>query len=57
MWRHGDGAVVTWEMEDGAYVRNHNIAFASTGWRIEGLGDFDGDGDSDSSGATTTARW
>ena len=34
-------------MEDGEYVLNHNIAFASTSWQIAGTGDFDGDADSD----------
>jgi FG-GAP-like repeat/RTX calcium-binding nonapeptide repeat (4 copies) len=47
LWRHTDGAVVTWEMENGEYVSNHNIAFASVGWEIEGLADFDADGDAD----------
>jgi hypothetical protein len=41
MWRHRDGAVVTWELENGGYVVNHNIAFASTGWEIRGTGDED----------------
>ena len=47
IWRHHDGAVVTWEMEDNDYVHNHNIEFASTGWEIDGTGDFDADGDAD----------
>jgi 6-phosphogluconolactonase (cycloisomerase 2 family) len=47
LWRHVDGLVVTWEMENGQFFTNHNIAFASIGWEIQGLGDFDGDGDSD----------
>jgi hypothetical protein len=34
-------------MEDGRLVGTHSIAFASTGWQIEGTGDFGGDGDSD----------
>jgi len=34
-------------MENGGYVVNHNIEFASTGWEIRGTGDFDGDGDDD----------
>ena len=47
IWRHNEGAVVTWEMENGGYVLNHNIAFAATSWQINGTGDFDGDGDAD----------
>ena len=34
-------------MENNDYVVNHNVAFASIGWRIDGTGDFDGDGDAD----------
>jgi hypothetical protein len=47
LWRHTDGLVVTWELENGQFVTDHNIAFASTGWEIQRLGDFDGDGDAD----------
>jgi hypothetical protein len=47
LWRHRDGLVVTWEMENGQYLTNHNIAFASTGWEIVDAGDFDADGDAD----------
>jgi FG-GAP-like repeat len=47
IWRHNEGQVVTWEMENNEYVVNHNIAFASTGWSIDGTGEFDGDGDAD----------
>ena len=34
LWRHRDGLVVTWEMENGQYLTNHNIAFASIGWEV-----------------------
>jgi Matrixin len=48
IWRHVDGLVVTWELENGEFVTNHNIAFASIGWEIvDAGGDFDADGDSD----------
>jgi hypothetical protein len=47
LWRHRDGPVVTWEMQDGLFVRNHALASASSGWRINNTGDFDGDGDDD----------
>jgi Matrixin/Bacterial pre-peptidase C-terminal domain/FG-GAP-like repeat len=47
MWRHVDGLVVAWEMQNGQYLQNNNIAFASTGWEIVNTGDFDADGDSD----------
>jgi FG-GAP-like repeat len=47
LWRHRDGAVVTWELEDGQLLTNHNIAFASVGWEVVNTGDFDADGDAD----------
>jgi hypothetical protein len=47
LWRHQDGAVVTWEVENGQLFSTHSIAFASTGWEIVNSGDFDADGDSD----------
>jgi len=47
LWRHNEGMVVAWEMEDGQYVTNHNLPVVSNSWEIEGTGDFDGDGDSD----------
>ena len=47
LWRHRDGAVATWEMENGQRVGDHEIAFASTRWEILTTGDFDGDGDGD----------
>jgi 6-phosphogluconolactonase (cycloisomerase 2 family) len=47
LWRHVDGLVVTWELENGQLVANHNAEFASVGWNIQELGDFDGDGDDD----------
>jgi 6-phosphogluconolactonase (cycloisomerase 2 family) len=59
LWQHDDGRVVTWEMQDGQLLTNHNIAVGSGGWDIEHLGDFDGDGDADilwrsASGAVVT---
>jgi hypothetical protein len=47
LWRHDEGLVVTWEMQDGAYVVNHNHFVVPTNWQIDGTGDFDGDGDDD----------
>jgi 6-phosphogluconolactonase (cycloisomerase 2 family)/quercetin dioxygenase-like cupin family protein len=47
LWRHVDGLVVTWEMEDGNLLATHDFGAVPTGWQIEGTGDFDGDGDSD----------
>jgi hypothetical protein len=48
LWRRlTDGFMVTWEMEDGLFVVNHNLAFVSSSWRVHGIGDFDGDGDDD----------
>jgi hypothetical protein len=39
--------VVTWEMEHGAYVVNHNHATLPTNWQIAGTADFDDNGVSD----------
>jgi hypothetical protein len=47
LWRHRDGAVVIWEMQNGQLSAPHSIAFASVGWGIVSTGDFDDDGDSD----------
>jgi hypothetical protein len=48
---------VTWEMEEGEYVQNHNIAFASTWWEIDGPAISTGTVTTRSSGATRRARW
>jgi RTX calcium-binding nonapeptide repeat (4 copies)/FG-GAP-like repeat len=47
LWRHDQGQVVTWEMEGGNYLVNHNLGVVGTTWQIAGTGDFDGDGDAD----------
>jgi 6-phosphogluconolactonase (cycloisomerase 2 family) len=47
LWRHVDGLVVTWEMENGDFLTNHNLPQASLSFQIAGTGDFDGDGDDD----------
>jgi hypothetical protein len=48
LWRHSDdGPTVMWEMEDGAYVVNHNLERLTDAWQVAGTGDFDGDGDDD----------
>jgi hypothetical protein len=39
--------VVTWEMQAGAFVVNHNIGSASNEWQIRGAWDFDPDGTDD----------
>jgi hypothetical protein len=33
--------VVTWEMEDGTFVQNHNYGVVWNEWRILGTGEFD----------------
>ena len=40
LWRHTDGRVVMWEMEDGAYVINHNFGVVANTWQIKGTGEF-----------------
>jgi hypothetical protein len=47
LWHHAGGQVTVWEMQQGAYVVNHNQPFAGATWQTAGTGDFDGDGDSD----------
>jgi len=34
--RRRDGAVVTWELQNGQFLGSHSIAFASIGWTIQG---------------------
>jgi sarcosine oxidase delta subunit len=41
LWRNDDGRVVTWEMEDAAFVRNHSFGSVSQTWQISGTGAFD----------------
>ena len=41
LWRHDDGTVVTWEMEDGALFRTESFGQVSNGWQIRGTGEFD----------------
>src|SRR5262245_20886603 len=47
LWHHAEGAVLTWELEDGQHVANHALPTATGLWQIAGTGDFDGDGDDD----------
>jgi len=47
LWHHDNGSVVTWTIEDGAYVSDHILASVPSGWDIRGTGDFDSDGDAD----------
>jgi 6-phosphogluconolactonase (cycloisomerase 2 family) len=47
LWRHEQGSVVAWELEDGTVLTNHDVGVAGTSWHIRGTGDFDGDGDDD----------
>jgi hypothetical protein len=36
-----NGLVVTWEMQDGGFVRNHNFGVVANAWQIRGTGEFD----------------
>jgi hypothetical protein len=47
LWRHAEGAVRWWEMEDGVFNASHDLPTVPTTWRIEETGDFDGDRDAD----------
>jgi hypothetical protein len=47
LWRHRDGLVVSWEMENGDLLTTHNFGVVSTNFQIVGTGDFDGDGEAD----------
>jgi hypothetical protein len=47
LWRHDEGAVTIWEMDDSDFVINHNQPFASTDFEVAGVGNFDGDADDD----------
>jgi fibronectin-binding autotransporter adhesin len=47
LWRHIDGLTVTWELQDGELVTNHNLPQVSVNFAVAGTGDFDGDGDAD----------
>jgi hypothetical protein len=47
LWRHNQGPIVTWEMEDGNSLGNRNHGSVANQWRISATGDFDGDGDAD----------
>ena len=47
LWRHRDGMVLTWEMQDGEHYANHLVAYAPDRWDIVDAADFDGDGDAD----------
>jgi hypothetical protein len=47
LWRHDGGLPVIWEMQDGAFVTNHNLPDVPNTYQVAGTGDFDGDGDAD----------
>jgi 6-phosphogluconolactonase (cycloisomerase 2 family) len=47
LWRHQEGFVVTWEMQNGDLLATHSLPQVSTSFRIAGTGDFDADGDDD----------
>jgi ketosteroid isomerase-like protein len=47
LWRHTEGQVVTWEMENNAYVRNHNIATGGGSWEVAGIVDQNDNGTDD----------
>jgi hypothetical protein len=41
LWRHDQGTLVTWEMEDGALAQTANLGVVPNGWQIRGTGEFD----------------
>jgi hypothetical protein len=41
VWRHDEGTVATWEMEDGAFVQSDNLGVVADTWQIRGTGQFD----------------
>jgi hypothetical protein len=41
VWRHDDGLVVTWEMQDGDYSATDVHGDVATAWQIAGTGEFD----------------
>ena len=40
LWRHDEGQVLTWEMQAGGFVVNHNFAMVATDWQIARTGEF-----------------
>jgi hypothetical protein len=49
LWHHDGGQIVSWEMEDGAYVVNRHLEDIAPilQWQFMGTGDLDQDGDAD----------
>jgi hypothetical protein len=41
LFRHSGGGVVTWEMQDGGFVRSHSFGVVSDTWQIARIGEFD----------------
>ena len=41
LWRHNDGTVVTWAMEDGALQSTETFGVVANAWQIRGTGEFD----------------
>jgi len=47
VWRHTEGDVVTWELENGDFLAAHSLPDVAITFQIAGTGDFDRDGDDD----------
>jgi hypothetical protein len=41
VWRHDDGTVVTWTMEDGNLFDTESFGVIGNEWQIRGTGQFD----------------
>jgi hypothetical protein len=41
LWRHDNGTVVTWQMENGAHLATQNFGVVPNGWQLRGTGEFD----------------
>jgi hypothetical protein len=40
LWRHDQGDVMTWEMENGAVVADHDFGVVPNAWQIVRTGEF-----------------
>jgi hypothetical protein len=41
LWRHDQGDVMTWEMENGAVAADHDFGAVANAWQIVRTGEFD----------------
>jgi hypothetical protein len=41
LWRHDEGQVVVWDMEDGSFLQNRNLGTSANAWQVAGTGEFD----------------